>query len=113
MPLLESVAPVAPFPPVPAQFDAVAYLNGPDGESGTDDDVRIGVMPATWSVEPFNEADGLFVPGGAGPNPERHYSTNNAGDLTVKATVADGESTVEGTGHLIVTVQRWNNPPIL
>ena len=85
-------------------------------------------MPATWSVEPFNEAakemkdaqyagtmeaDGLFVPGGAGPNPERHYSTNNAGDLTVKATVADGESTVEGTGHLIVTVQRWNNPPIL
>ena len=76
-----------PIPPVPAQFDAVAYLNGPDGESGTDDDVRIGVMPATWSVEPFNEAakemkdaqyagtmeaDGLFVPGGAGPNPERH-----------------------------------------
>ncbi|MDH3639718.1 MAG: quinohemoprotein amine dehydrogenase subunit alpha, partial [Gammaproteobacteria bacterium] len=116
-----------PLPPVPAQFDAVAYANGPDGEPDTDDDIRIGVMPATWSVDNFSEtavgmddvkyagnmqAGGLFVPAGAGLNLERPFSTNNVGDLAVKASVADGTSTVEGSGHLIVTVQRWNDPPI-
>lgn len=116
-----------PLPPVPAQFDAVAYLNGPDGKAGTEDDLRIGVMPASWSVENFNElaaemddvkfagamqADGLFMPAGAGPNPERRYQTNNVGDLTVKAIVTDADKELEGKGHLIVTVQRWNDPPI-
>jgi quinohemoprotein amine dehydrogenase len=116
-----------PLPPVPAQFEAVAYLNGPDGEAGTDDDQRIGVMPATWSVDNFNEvaagmedtkyagsitAGGLFEPAAAGLNPERPFSTNNAGDLLVKAAVDDGGTRVEGTGHLIVTVQRWIDPPI-
>ena len=116
-----------PVPPVAAQFVAVAYLNGADGEAGTADDVRLGVMPATWSVDNFNETaaamkdtdfagdmqpDGLFVPAVAGPNPERKFGTNNVGDLAVKATVTDGDRTVEGTGHLIVTVQRWVDPPI-
>ncbi len=116
-----------PLPAVPAQFEAVAYLNGPDGEAGTDDDQRIGVMPATWSVDNFNEvaadmedtkyagsitAGGLFEPAAAGPNPERPFKTNNAGDLLVKAVVDDNGKSIEGTGHLIVTVQRWIDPPI-
>jgi len=116
-----------PLPPVPAQFEAVAYLNGPDGEAGTDDDQRIGVMPATWSVDNFNEvaaemkdteyagkitAGGLFEPAAAGLNPARPFSTNNAGDLAVKAVVDDEGRAVEGSGHLVVTVQRWNDPPI-
>ncbi len=116
-----------PLPPVPAQFEAVAYINGPDGASGTDDDVRIGVMPAQWSVDNNNEvaadlrdkdfagtisATGLFMPADAGPNPQRPFKTNNAGDLAIKAVVDDGGRRVEGTGHLIVTVQRWNDPPI-
>jgi len=113
--------------PVTAQFEAVAYLAGPDGKPGTDDDVRIGAMPADWSTEPFNDAaremaddkfaggfaaNGLFQPAVAGPNPERVYGTNNVGDLTVKATVKDGAQTVEGTGRVIATVQRWVDPPI-
>ena len=112
-----------PLAPVPAQFDAVAYLSGPDGEAGNDDDIRIGSMPAQWSVDNAHEiaadmkdtqyagnmqADGLFMPAGAGPNPERRYGTNNVGELAVKAAI-DG---VEGSGRLIVTVQRWNDPPI-
>ncbi len=117
-----------PLPPVPAQFDAVAYANGADEKPGTDDDVRIGVWPAAWSVENADEtaaqlqdskyagtmgaASGLFMPAGAGLNPQRRFSTNNAGVLTVKATVKDGEREVVGSGRLIVTVQRWNDPPI-
>lgn len=109
---------------VPARFDAVGYWNGPDGEAGTEDDIRIGVVPATWSVAPFNEEAehlkdvdhagvmdtdlGIFTPGVAGPNPERPFSTNNAGNLKVLATNGD----VTGEGQLIVTVQRWNDPPI-
>jgi quinohemoprotein amine dehydrogenase len=116
-----------PIPPVPAQFEAVAWLEGPDGEAGTDDDVEIGAMPAEWSVENFDEvaqalddadfagemqANGVFVPAQAGPNTERPFDTNNAGNLKVVATVEDGGQTVTGEGQLIVTVQRWNDPPI-
>jgi len=54
--------------------------------------------------------DGVFVPGGAGPNPERKMMTNNAGNLKVIAELEEGGQ--KGEGHLIVTVQRWNNPPL-
>ena len=116
-----------PVAPVSAQFDAVAYHNGPDGEAGTDDDIRIGVMPANWSVDNANEIaaemqdtqfagriteTGLFQPAGAGPNPARRYQTNNVGELTVNATIGEGDAAVSGSGRLIVTVQRWNDPPI-
>ncbi len=109
--------------PVPAEFRAVAWQNGPDALPDTEDDIRIGTVPATWSVTGFNEIaaelddaafagsmgeDGIFTPAVAGPNPERPFSTNNAGDLTVTGT-AQG---LTGTAHLIVTVQRWNDPPI-
>ena len=114
-------------PPVPVQFDAVGYLAGADGKPGTDDDVRLGTMKASWSVADFNDAakalndvkfagtlkpGGLFVPAGAGPNPRRPYHTNNAGDLRVRAVVADAGRAVEGDAHLVVSVQRWRNPPI-
>jgi quinohemoprotein amine dehydrogenase len=116
-----------PIPPVPAQFEAVAWLHGADGEAGTDDDVEIGAMPASWEVQNFDEvaqamddtgfvgemqANGLFLPAEAGLNPERQFQTNNAGNLKVVATVEDGDQTVTGEGQLLVTVQRWNDPPI-
>lgn len=106
-----------PLPPVPAQFDAIAW----------DGDVRIGAVPATFTVDNFDQAaaelhdakfagkmepNGLFMPAGAGPNPERPFQTNNAGNLKVIATVKDGERSVTGEGQLLVTVQRWNDPPI-
>lgn len=111
-------------PPItPAGFRAVAWWAGADGENGTEDDVRIGQIPATWSVENLHEvaakmedtrwsgvmgADGIFTPAVAGPNPERPFTTNNAGELTVTAE-AEGAS---GTGTLIVTVQRFIDTPI-
>lgn len=116
-----------PLPPVPAQFEAIAFGNGADGKAGTDDDVRIGAMKASWSVSNFGEAaaamkddqfagklkgNGLFVPAAAGLNPKRPFSTNNVGDLSVNAAIDDGGRKLEGSGHLVVTVQRWNDPPI-
>jgi hypothetical protein len=111
-----------------AVFDAIAWSNGPDGRPSTADDVRLGVVPARWSVEPWHEqareerdvefagvmdaATGVFTPGDAGPNPARKYGTNNAGNLKVIATLQDGARTLTGDAHLIVTVQRWINPPI-
>lgn len=109
--------------PVPAEFHAIAWANGPDGLPETADDIRIGEVPAQWQVAGANEIavelddathagtmgeDGIFTPAVAGPNPERPFSTNNAGDLTVKGT-ALGKT---GEAHLIVTVQRWIDPPI-
>ena len=60
----------------------------------------------------MDKDSGVFTPGAAGPNPERKYQTNNAGNLKVIATLEQGGQTLQGDGHLIVTVQRWNNPPI-
>ena len=115
-------------PVVQGRFEAVAHSAGPDRKPGTKDDWAIGPVPAKWSVEPFNEvakedrdaefaglmdADtGIFTPAGAGPNPKRRMSTNNAGNLNAVATVTEGKKTLTGKGHFIVTVQRWNNPPL-
>jgi quinohemoprotein amine dehydrogenase len=110
-------------PKVEGRFDAVAW-----GVDASGKPFRIGVVPAKWSVEPFNDqakedrdvkfagamqaATGVFTPGDAGPNPARRMSTNNTGNLNVIASVDEAGQTVTGTAHLIVGVQRWNNPPI-
>ncbi len=115
-------------PRVQAAFEAVSYTNGADGKPGTDDDLRIGAMPAVWTVAPFDDVakalddvkfagmmdaeTGVFTPAVAGPNEARPFSTNNAGNLKVTATVSDGGRAVSGDGQLVVTVQRWNDPPI-
>jgi quinohemoprotein amine dehydrogenase len=109
--------------PVSAQFEAVGYLNGPAGASP----VSLGPLPASWTVAAHDaQADraqdakfsgsidqtGRFLPAGAGPNPAREFSGNNVGDLFVVATVKDTAHDVQAKSHLIVTVQRWNTPPI-
>ena len=117
-----------PIPKEYAVFDAVAWSNGADGKPETADDVRVGALPATWRVEPWNEqareerdvefagvmdpATGVFTPGDAGPNPARKYGTNNVGNLKVIATVKAGERELSADAHLIVTVQRWIHSPI-
>jgi quinohemoprotein amine dehydrogenase len=108
--------------PVSAQFEAIASTLLPDGEA-----LELGPVAADWSSTPFDaeakrtedekfaghfERRGRFLPGAAGPNPEREMSGDNVGNLTVVARVQEGAAAVEGHGHLIVTVQRWNTPPI-
>lgn len=114
-------------PKVPIQFESVGYTFGPDGKQGTDDDVRLGYMPAAWSFADLNDysakmqdakfagdlqANGLFTPGDAGPNPKRKYGTNNAGDLKITAVFEEDGQKVKATKPFVVTVQRWNDPPI-
>uniref|UniRef100_A0ABX1PPG2 Quinohemoprotein amine dehydrogenase subunit alpha n=2 Tax=Aromatoleum anaerobium TaxID=182180 RepID=A0ABX1PPG2_9RHOO len=113
--------------PMSAQFDAIAFLNGADGKPGTDDDIRLGSVPATWSTEPFDDRarhdedaryaghmapHGQFVPSFGGPNPLRRGGINNVGNLSVIATVADGDQTLNGKGQLMVVAQRWNPTPL-
>jgi quinohemoprotein amine dehydrogenase len=108
--------------PVSAQFEALASTRLPGGEL-----LPLGPVTADWTSAPFDaeakrtedekfaghfDKRGSFLPGGAGPNTAREYSGDNVGNLTVVAKAQDGDRAVEGHGHLIVTVQRWNTPPI-
>jgi quinohemoprotein amine dehydrogenase len=112
--------------PVTAQFEAIAYRDLP-GAGGKTEAVRLGALPVSWSVEPFNDearraedvkfagtldATGRFLPASAGPNPARKFSANNAGNLAIVATLKDAGKPVSARAHLLVTVQRWNTPPI-
>ncbi len=109
------------------QFEARAYHDGPDGKTETDDDVDLGVVDATWSIEEYSatfedndidyvggiDQDGLFTPAVDGPNPERQGDRNNIGDVWVVASVQpDGAAgSLSARSHLIVTVplyMRWD-----
>ena len=108
--------------PVSAQFEAMAATRLASGEL-----LPLGPVAAEWTSAPFDaeakrtedekfaghfDKRGRFLPGGAGPNTAREYSGDNVGNLAVVAKAQDGDRAVEGHGHLIVTVQRWNTPPI-
>ena len=112
------------------QFEARAYHDGADGTTGTDDDVDLGMVDATWSLEEysatFDDDDieyvgeiaartGLFTPALDGPNPERSGNRNNIGDVWVIASYSPPEGGADrplrARAHLIVTVplyMRWD-----
>ncbi len=110
------------IPKQKAVYRAVGYAAGADGKPGTEDDLKLGYMPASWSLKPFDQvaeedhdlkyagkidARGIFTPGDAGLNPERRMSANNVGNLTVVGTVTEGEQMLSGNAHLMVTVQDY------
>ena len=91
----------AVFPKALAQFEARAFDNGPDNRPDTPDDIDLGLVPATWSLEEFaatyddddvkfvgtiDAKTGLFTPNVDGPNPARRGSRNNIGDVYAVAT---------------------------
>jgi len=118
----------AVFPKMLAQFEAFAYSNGLDGKPATEDDLKVGPVDATWSVEEYtatfgdddakfvgeiNAATGRFTPALDGPNPARSGNRNNVGDVWVVATHAPdgGGAPMRARAHLVVTVPlylRWN-----
>jgi quinohemoprotein amine dehydrogenase len=115
------------------QFEATAYNRGADGKPHTADDVDLGPIDVTWSVEEFyavygdDDKDfvgtlsptGFFTPAMDGPNPKRKFSRNNYGDIWVVATAKnekdqDGKPLV-GKSYLVVTVPmyvRWDQPEV-
>ena len=107
------------FPKQYQQFEAVAYHNGADGKPDTKDDLNLGTVDATWSVEEYPatyddtdkdfvgtlDSHGLFTPNVDGPNPKRPRNANNVGDVWVVATYKTPEGKVlRARAHLLVTM---------
>jgi quinohemoprotein amine dehydrogenase len=98
------------------QFEAIAYQRGPDGRRQTADDLALGPVPASWSMETFYEVDrnkqdhvgtlspaGFFTP--AATSPGANY------DVWIIATAQtqtgpDGKALV-GKSYLVVTVPTY------
>jgi quinohemoprotein amine dehydrogenase len=118
------------FPKQLQQFEAIAYHNGADGKPDTADDLKLGPVTVTWSIEEFtttfddNDKDyvgkiddtGLFTPNVDGPNPNRPRNANNVGDVWVIATyqTPDGRK-LRARAHLLVTVplyMRYDQPEV-
>jgi quinohemoprotein amine dehydrogenase len=106
------------------QFEARAFHNGPDGKPNTDDDLDLGMVDASWTLEEysatFKEDDlqfvgelstkGLFTPNVDGPNPQRSGNRNNVGDVWVVAEFTPpGGKALRARGHLLVTVPLYMN----
>ena len=107
------------FPKGYQTFEAIGYDDGPDGEPDTEDDLELGRVEVSWSLEEYAAVygdedidfvgsmgqDGVFIPALDGPNPNRKGSRNNVGDVWVIAThrSSDG-SELSARGHLVVTV---------
>jgi quinohemoprotein amine dehydrogenase len=115
------------------QLEAIAFSKGEDGKIHTADDVDLGPVDVSWSVEEFLSvfgdddkefvgslnSTGLFSPNIDGPNPQRKFSRNNYGDVWVVATAKDekdkdGKALV-GKSYLVVTVPtyiKWDQPEV-
>jgi quinohemoprotein amine dehydrogenase len=109
----------ANFPKQLQQFEAFAYHNGADGKPDTKDDLNLGPIEVTWSMEEYTatfddhdieyvgklDANGLFTPNVDGPNPKRKLNANNVGDVWIVGTYKTPEGkTVRGRAHLLVTM---------
>jgi quinohemoprotein amine dehydrogenase len=114
------------------QFEAIAYSNGPDDKPNTDDDIALGPVPATWSIEEFiasygdddvkyvgkiDSKTGFFTPSTDGPNPERKSMRNNYGDVwSVAKYTPDGAKTaLIGKSYFVVGVPQyvqWDQPEV-
>jgi quinohemoprotein amine dehydrogenase len=114
------------FPKQYAQFEAIAWNNGPDGKPETDDDLELDPVSVTWSLEEYAvtyddddlrfvgtiDQNGLFTPNVDGPNPARSGQRNNIGDVWVVATwqPPGAARPMRARGHLVSTVplyMRW------
>jgi quinohemoprotein amine dehydrogenase len=98
------------------QFEAIGYQRGADGRPHTADDLELGPVQVTWSMEVFYEIDankqdrvgtvsptGFFTPAAA--NPGNNY------DVWIIATAKTEKGTngkpLVGKGYLVVTVPTY------
>jgi quinohemoprotein amine dehydrogenase len=115
------------------QLEAIAFQKGEDGKMHTNDDVELGPVDVSWSIEEFMSvfgdddkefvgslsSTGLFTPSLDGPNPQRKFSRNNYGDVWVVATAKnekdkDGKP-LTGKSYLVVSVPtyiKWDQPEV-
>jgi quinohemoprotein amine dehydrogenase len=115
-----------------AQFEAIAFNNGPDGKPDTPDDIDLGPVLATYKLQEFvasygdddtsfvgsiDAKTGLFSPASDGPDPKRKSMRNNYGDVWVTATYQPqgAASPLVGRSYLVVAVptyQNWDQPEV-
>jgi quinohemoprotein amine dehydrogenase len=94
------------------QFEAIGYLNGPDGKRHSDDDIELGPVDVNWSIKIFYENEGrtdgvgvmtptgLFVPNANSPK-------NNFDVWVIAEAKTDKDQDglpLVGKGYLVVTV---------
>jgi quinohemoprotein amine dehydrogenase len=117
------------FPKMLAQFEAIGWSHGPDGKPDTKDDIAVGPVEVSWTMQEYTAtwddddikfvgeldgASGLFTPSIDGPNPKRSGNRNNVGDVWIVATernAATGRAPLRARAHLVVTVplyMRWD-----
>jgi quinohemoprotein amine dehydrogenase len=123
----------SPHPKGYQQLEVMAYQRGEDGKLHTSDDIELGPVDVTWSVEEFYsvfgdddkefvgtlDSNGLFTPNIDGPNPQRKFSRNNYGNVWAVATAKnekdkDGKPLM-GKSYLVVAVPtyiRWDQPEV-
>jgi quinohemoprotein amine dehydrogenase len=104
------------FPKQFQQFEAIAFHSGGDGAAGTEDDLLLGPVDVTWSMEEYSatfveddlafvgqlSADGLFTPNVDGINADRG-GRNNIGDVWIVAEYTPaGGLPLKGRAHLLV-----------
>ncbi len=109
----------ANFPKGYQTFEAIGYNNGPDNEDGTDDDLELGRVNVSWSLEEYTatfgdddidfvgsiNSKGIFTPALDGVNTDRTGDRNNIGDVWVLATYLTREGReLRARAHLLVTV---------
>jgi quinohemoprotein amine dehydrogenase len=109
----------AAFPKEYETFEAIGWNDGPDGEPNTDDDLSLGRVDASWSLQEYAAVygdddidfvgsmrpDGTFEPALDGPNPGRSGNRNNIGDVWVIATHrTPAGRTLTARAQLVVTV---------
>ena len=109
----------ANFPKGYQTFEAIGYNNGPDDQNGTEDDLKLGRVDVSWSLEEytatFSDDDidfvgsistkGIFTPALDGVNPDRTGDRNNIGDVWVLATyLTPNGKELRARAHLLVTV---------
>jgi quinohemoprotein amine dehydrogenase len=109
-----------------SQLEAIAFAAGPDGKTGTADDVPLGPVAARWSLEELYSTpddddikyvgtlndSGLFTPNEEGPNPARkkasnNFGTDNWGDVWVDAAYDVDGKTLKSRSYLVVTIPQY------
>lgn len=98
------------------QFEALGYQRGPDGQVHTADDVQLGPVDVTWSLEVFYAAEGasadhvgklsatgLFTPSAVNPN----LNFDVFAVATAKAEKGKNGKPLVGKSYMVVTVPTY------
>lgn len=122
------------FPKGYQQFEAIGWNRGPDNKPQTADDLNLGMVDVTWSIDEFPSTfddddknfigtlspTGFFTPAEEGPNPKRKFERNNYGEVWVVANYKAADAAKDAKplmarSYFVVTVPlyvKWDQPEV-